>query len=308
MQTNQSIDFAAIKAAVSVSSVVSRVVPLKRAGRELVGCCPFHADRSPSFYVNDEEGFFHCFGCGVHGDAVDFIANHEVMSIGEAARLLGSPDLRMTVRPPAPCVPETDSDTMADAVAMWRAAGPLIDTLGAVYLRGRGLTLLSPSLRFARLRYGRRGEYPAIVAAIQSAVGPVQGIQRVFLAPDGGGKAEVPKAKLSLGKVKGGAIRLGPIADELVLVEGLEDGLTVAQALPNVSVWVCCGTGMLPAVELPYMVRSIVIAADNDGAGKVAAERAGGAYASQGLAVRIMRPDAVYKDFNDELQGIRYER
>ncbi|HLU92333.1 MAG TPA: CHC2 zinc finger domain-containing protein, partial [Pedomonas sp.] len=53
-----------IRARVAVSAVVGRKVKLQRAGREWKGCCPFHNEKTPSFYVNDEKAFYHCFGCG----------------------------------------------------------------------------------------------------------------------------------------------------------------------------------------------------------------------------------------------------
>ena len=55
----------------TLSEVIGRRVKLTRAGREFKGCCPFHREKSPSFYVNDDKQFFHCFGCGKGGDADD---------------------------------------------------------------------------------------------------------------------------------------------------------------------------------------------------------------------------------------------
>jgi len=52
-----------------VVDVIERRVPLKKAGREWTACCPFHNERTPSFYVSPAKQFFHCFGCGAHGDA-----------------------------------------------------------------------------------------------------------------------------------------------------------------------------------------------------------------------------------------------
>ncbi|MEI8396407.1 MAG: CHC2 zinc finger domain-containing protein [Rhodospirillaceae bacterium] len=62
-----------LRARLAVSEVVARQgVVLKRAGREFSGCCPFHHEKTPSFTVNDAKGFFHCFGCGAHGDVIGF--------------------------------------------------------------------------------------------------------------------------------------------------------------------------------------------------------------------------------------------
>jgi hypothetical protein len=52
-----------------------RSVKLEKAGREHKGCCPFHSEKTPSFTVNDEKGFYHCFGCGAHGDAIRWLTD-----------------------------------------------------------------------------------------------------------------------------------------------------------------------------------------------------------------------------------------
>ncbi len=74
----------------SLSEIISRRVKLVRAGREFKGCCPFHREKSPSFYVNDEKQFYHCFGCGAHGDAVGFVMQHDNLSFPEAIELLAT--------------------------------------------------------------------------------------------------------------------------------------------------------------------------------------------------------------------------
>ena len=67
-----------LRARLPVSHVVGRVVRLIRAGpSEFKGLCPFHKEKTPSFTVNDDKGFFHCFGCGAHGDAIGFLMQHD---------------------------------------------------------------------------------------------------------------------------------------------------------------------------------------------------------------------------------------
>jgi DNA primase len=73
---------------ISVSDIVGKRVKLTKKGREHSGLCPFHSEKSPSFTVNDEKGFYHCFGCGSHGGAVDFIMNTEGLSFPEAVESL----------------------------------------------------------------------------------------------------------------------------------------------------------------------------------------------------------------------------
>ena len=71
-----------------VSEVVGRAVTLRRAGREYHALCPFHKEKSPSFTVNDEKGFFHCFGCGAHGDVIGFTMDYEHLGYREAIEKL----------------------------------------------------------------------------------------------------------------------------------------------------------------------------------------------------------------------------
>ena len=70
----------------SLIEVVSDVVTLRRRGRSAVGLCPFHAEKTPSFSVSEERGFFHCFGCGEHGDVFAFVMKTESLSFPEAVR------------------------------------------------------------------------------------------------------------------------------------------------------------------------------------------------------------------------------
>ncbi len=85
-----------LRDAARLSEVVGKRISITKKGKEFSGLCPFHNEKSPSFTVNDDKGFYHCFGCGAHGDAISFIQNYEKISFfGEAveklARELGVP-------------------------------------------------------------------------------------------------------------------------------------------------------------------------------------------------------------------------
>jgi len=67
------IDYAAIKHDLDIVQYVSYYVSLHRAGRNPRGLCPFHSEKTPSFYVFPDKGNYHCFGCGAHGDVLDFL-------------------------------------------------------------------------------------------------------------------------------------------------------------------------------------------------------------------------------------------
>jgi DNA primase len=85
-----------IRARLPVSTVVSRRVPLKRTGREWKGLSPFNKEKTPSFTVNDQKGFYHCFSSGKHGDIFGFVMETEGLSFPEAVeRLAGDAGLQM---------------------------------------------------------------------------------------------------------------------------------------------------------------------------------------------------------------------
>jgi len=79
-----------IRARVSLAALIGREVALTRRGREHEGLCPFHSERTPSFHVAEEKGFFHCFGCGAHGDAFGWLMRAGRLSFVEAVEALAA--------------------------------------------------------------------------------------------------------------------------------------------------------------------------------------------------------------------------
>ena len=77
-----------LRARTSLSALIGRSVKLTKAGREYKACCPFHNEKTPSFYVNDEKGFYHCFGCQAHGDAIRFLTDAKGLPFMDAVREL----------------------------------------------------------------------------------------------------------------------------------------------------------------------------------------------------------------------------
>ena len=77
-----------IRARLPVSAVVSRKVALKKKGREFVGLSPFKSEKTPSFFVNDQKGFYHCFASGEHGDIFKFVMVTEGLTFPEAVERL----------------------------------------------------------------------------------------------------------------------------------------------------------------------------------------------------------------------------
>lgn len=77
-----------IKNRLRISDVIGKKVALKAHGREYKGLCPFHNEKTPSFTVNDEKGFYHCFGCGAHGTVVNFVMDTQGLPFADAIKQL----------------------------------------------------------------------------------------------------------------------------------------------------------------------------------------------------------------------------
>lgn len=133
-----------IRARTTLSALIGGMVKLTRAGREFKGCCPFHQEKSASFTINDEKGFYHCFGCGAHGDAMRWLQDARGMDFLDAVRdLAGAAGLDM----PAPSAAEAEQASKVETV---RGALDVAQALfarqlgeaGAVieYLAARGVT------------------------------------------------------------------------------------------------------------------------------------------------------------------------
>ncbi len=77
-----------LKLRTGLAELIGRRVKLVRRGREHHGLCPFHNVKTPSFTVNEDKGFYHCFGCGAHGSAIDFVMQTEGLAFPEAIERL----------------------------------------------------------------------------------------------------------------------------------------------------------------------------------------------------------------------------
>lgn len=90
-----------LRSRITLSTLIGRSTRLQKAGREHKGCCPFHNEKSPSFTVNDEKGFYHCFGCGAHGDAIRWMTDHQGLPFMDAVKELAA-ETGMDVPAPDP--------------------------------------------------------------------------------------------------------------------------------------------------------------------------------------------------------------
>ena len=323
-----------------LGDVIARHVKLRRQGREYVGLCPFHDERTPSFTVSEDKGFYHCFGCGAHGDAIDFVMQFEGVSFRAAVgrlsdtacgtqagtSVIGGVRLRAKV-PLDPARVDVDAEArMRRACEIWRTSRRITPReLAHKYLIARGLrpgawggnSAWPPTLRCRRLRYAEP-DGPLCGSIWHTMIGAVQrfytargawaltGVHRTYISRDRAGKAPVRSPKKLLGSARGGAIRLAPGGARLGLAEGIETALSVMQAVPGLPVWAAGSLGNLGGVALPPDVREVILLMDDDTADrnglKRALDRARATYAGRGLKVRVAWPRPGC-DFNDVLQG-----
>ena len=81
--------FRDLKLRVNIVEVVGRVVTLRKAGSRFKGLCPFHQEKSPSFHVDPDKGYYKCFGCGKAGDIISFVQETEQLNFAETVEALG---------------------------------------------------------------------------------------------------------------------------------------------------------------------------------------------------------------------------
>jgi len=169
-----------LRTRVTLSTLVGRTTKLTRAGREWKACCPFHNEKSPSFTVSDEKGFYHCFGCGAHGDAIRWMTDQRGLSFMDAVGELAA-EAGMEVPRPDPRDAERAEQRNGLAEAMQATQDWFVDNLRSAdgtrardYLKGRGLDAhtmerfgfgFAPDARNALPRALSRFEEPMLVEA-----------------------------------------------------------------------------------------------------------------------------------------------
>lgn len=308
----------------SLSDIVARHTTLGRRGKkEQVGLCPFHSERSPSFEVNDLKGTYHCWGCGVGGDAITFLTKLEGMTFRQAVETLSGDAFPVVSEEDRAKRKAEDARALAERLAygrsIWSRTVPAAGTPAEIYALSRGITApLPPTVRFVmapRWRDAETGEvgrdHPAMCCALQDVAGKIVGVQCVFLQDGGQRKYEriredgkKAKAKLTFGIVAGAALRLGPVADHIIACPGPENGLSLLQTLPGRSIWVAVGDEFLHQLEFPDAVQSVCLAGDNDVSGRSAVSRAREALLPRGLRVGEAFPPDGFNDWNDHLRGV----
>ena len=154
---------------VPLSDLIGKRVKLVRKGRRFSGLCPFHSEKTPSFSVVDDQGFYHCFGCGAHGDAISFLRETDGLAFMEAVeRLAGMAGLavpRSTPEDPQRTRQRKAAlDILEETTRVFQAALQRNDGQGgATYLQRRGLT--EAVISTYRLGYAPRSGLRTALAA-----------------------------------------------------------------------------------------------------------------------------------------------
>jgi hypothetical protein len=246
---------------------------------------------------------------GEHGDLLDLIRlrlglNTLQEARTEALRFLSEPEPQHRApmsREPVP------SNSVPAARRLFAASKPLAGTLAETYLRTRGITcsLHLPALRFHPRCYhrdldGSLVERPALIAAITGLSGDLTAVQRIYLAPDGSGKAAIEEPRRSMGDVLGHAIRLGIAGDVLAAGEGLETMLALRSLLPDMPMAAATSANHLAAIALSPSLRRLYIAHDHGLPGRSAAEHLMARAIEMGIDVRFLSPVGA-DDWNTDL-------
>ncbi len=283
------------------AATIGKALGGRNTGRAWMARCPAHDDREPSLSIadgGDGKVLVHCHaGC----------EQHRVIAALKARGIWGNSGRRRTVASGRGTIDQpstTNAGRTKAAMRIWEATSPASGTLVETYLRSRNIVIRPPpTLRFhAALKHPAGQRWPTMVAlVVHGANGMPVAVHRTFLARDGLGKAPVEPAKMMLGPCHGGAVRLGPVGERLLIAEGIETALSAMQATAQPA-WAALSTSGLLTLELPAHVRDVVVLADGDPPGEAAAQDAGLRWKRQGRRVRIARPPRDF-DFNDVLRG-----
>ena len=277
----------------------------QRIGKSFSVQCPAHEDHNPSLSLSlgdDGKLLAYCHADCSFENILYGIREKGLLPVREEEYSY-SPRIDKTE------VKKEANNNIINAKDLWSEAQTVKGTLGEVYLQSRLKNLLTeipPTLKFLQnLKHAPSGkDFPCLLAAVAHyPEQTVTAVLRIYLAPDGQGKAPVANPKMMLGKCSGGAIRLAPVTEELILCEGLEDGLTLMAALKK-PVWVAGSASMLETIKLPDLplARTVYLAQDNDEAGERAMQKLGSRLQAEGREIRILKPPHPYKDFNEILQ------
>lgn len=198
-------------------------------------------------------------------------------------------------------VPPRNGERLARAQRFWDEARPVAGTLAEHYLIRRAIVpalARSNALRFhvRMTSLDDRLRRPALLAAIVDGDGTLQGIQVTLLSVHGAAKASLATPRRVIGKMMGGAVRLAEPEADLAVAEGVESAASAAEAL-KLPTWALLSAHNLALFTPPPAIKRLVVAIDDDAAGRAAFERLRSRMSS--LQVEAARPPRGAKDWND---------
>jgi hypothetical protein len=201
-----------------------------------------------------------------------------------------------------------NADLAAYIRRLWDTARPPEGTVVAEYFLSRGLGETIPkSIRFvSSLSHKPSGTaWPVMLSAVTDFTGQLQGLHRIYLSHDGRSKAPIEPAKMTLGQVGGHAVHLQSAGHNLIVTEGIENGLAIAR-VSEIPVWSALSAGGIRKLMLPPLplASEVTICGDTDenGCGQLAAYQAARRWHQEGRTVKISLPPIAGRDFNDLLQ------
>lgn len=184
-----------LKSHVDIVQVVQERVQLRKTGATWKGLCPFHGEKTPSFHVNSEKGFFHCFGCGVGGDVIKFVELYDKVAFPEAVRMLAG---RAGLQVPEQEDARQDAESQREREALLK-----VHEVAALWFREQ----LETSAGAAGRRVVKeRGLTPATVEQLAIGYAPASGGLRARLTKEGFAEQLLLKSGLVL-QAEGGQLR-----------------------------------------------------------------------------------------------------
>jgi phage/plasmid primase-like uncharacterized protein len=288
-------DWAAIRQAYPIVTVAGAVTKLRKAGKNFTGCCPFHNEKTPSFYVYPDSESFHCFGCSAHGDVVDFVALNDGVDTKTAlARLTGGQDIRMTDERRAEheaAMTEREAQTAAERKAAtakafdrWRKSQPYNDEAPHAYIAKKRIE-----------RHTARLEGENLILPVYDADGVLQNVQTISAT---GKKLFHTGAPMAGGRLLIG-INMGPI----IVAEGFATGATLHEACADqVCVTFSMGNMREVATQLHAAGHQIILAPDAGACAEMCAKL------GEELGVPVAVPVTTDKgDFNDMASEVGHD-
>jgi len=279
------------------AAMIAKVLGGKASGDGFLVRCPVPShgkgggDRNPSLLIKDGDKtvLLKCFaGCNPQG---------VVEELRRRGLLAGDEPVNLRHAAPRCEAPTPKHETDPQALSAWRAARSISGTPVETFLHARGLTISGPpSLRFTMASYLGRYKLPAMVAAVQAPDRRIIAVQITLIDPRGDRKAQVRVPRKTVGALGWGAVRLAAAHDALGLAEGTEKALAAMQLL-GVPCWSTLGAGRMHRVWVPDSVRELYIFADNDAAGRAAAERTAHGHRHRRVVIRF--PPEQFKDWDD---------